>query len=101
MENLTVKIKRKVEVDGEITLPTCFTLNKYNHYKLLDRTNVLVVTYYPSSLDVIKSLELYSSIKMEHSRYLEWMVKEDNLDPLTEEEFNHYFNTCKKLLSSL
>ena len=101
MENLTVKIKRKVEVDEEISLPTYFTLNKYNHYKLLDRTNVLVVTYYPSSIDVIKSLELYSSIKMEHSRYLEWMVKEDNLEPLTEEKFNHYFNTCKKLLSSL
>jgi hypothetical protein len=101
MENLTINIKRKVEIDSEITLPTYFTLNKYNHYKLLDRNNVLVVTYYPSSMDSIKALELYSSIRMEHSRYLEWMVKEDNLDLLTEEEFNQYFNTCKKLLSSL
>ncbi len=101
MENLTINIKRKVEVDAEITLPTYFTLNKYNHYKLLDRDNVLVVTYYPSSMDSIKALELYSSIRMEHSRYLEWMVKEDNLSPLTEEEFYKYFNECKKLLSSL
>jgi hypothetical protein len=49
----------------------------------------------------VKALELYSSIKMENIRYLEWMVKEDNFDPLTEKEFNKYFNTCKKLLSSL
>jgi tRNA A37 threonylcarbamoyladenosine biosynthesis protein TsaE len=101
MENLTVKIKRKVEVDGEITLPTYFTLNKYTHYKLLDQSNVLVVTYYTSDMHSVKALELYSSIKMENIRYLEWMVKEDNFDPLTEKEFNKYFNTCKKLLSSL
>ena len=101
MENVTVTVKRTVQVGTELTLPTYFTLNKYCHYKLLDKNTCLIVLYYPTDMETIKSLEVFSSIKMEHTRYLEIHVKEDNLDPLTEQQFNKHLNDCKKLLCSV
>jgi hypothetical protein len=100
MENLSIKIKQTIEIDSEITLPKYFTINKYNHYKLVDPTCVVSVTYYPSSLESIKALEIFSSIRMENIRYVQYIAKPENIDPLTEKEFLTYFNEAKKLILS-
>jgi len=62
---------------------------------------MIVVTFYTDKMDSITSLELWPSIKVEHTRYLSWMLKPDNLEEITEQEFEKNLNACKKLISSL
>jgi hypothetical protein len=103
MENLTIKIKQTKthEVETEISLPKYFTLNSYCHYKLLSDSAVIMVNYYTSDLKNITALELFPSIRVEHIRYVTYLLKEDNLEEITEEEFNGHLNSAKKLICSL
>jgi len=101
MENLTIKTLRSVDVESEFTLSTYFTINQYSHYKLLDKSTCINVTYYPSSKDTILSLELFPSIKVENLRYVQYIVKPENYQEITEQEFNKYLNEAKKLILSL
>ncbi len=103
MENLTIKIKqtKTQEVETEISLPNFFTLNSYNHYKLLSDSAVIMVNYYTDKLENITALELFPSIRVEHIRYVSYLLKDDNLEEITEEEFNDHLNAAKKLIFSL
>jgi hypothetical protein len=60
-----------------------------------------IVNYYTDKIENITALELWPSIKVEHIRYLSWVVKGDNLEEITEEEFNSHLNAAKKLIYSL
>jgi hypothetical protein len=60
-----------------------------------------IVNYYTDKIENITALELWPSIKVEHIRYLSWVVKGDNLEEITEEEFNLHLNAAKKLIYSL
>ena len=103
MENLTIKIKqtKTEEVETEISLPKYFTLNSYCHYKLLSDSAVIMVNYYTSDLKNITALELFPSIRVEHIRYVSYLLKEDNMTELTEDEFETHLNDAKKLIWSL
>lgn len=101
MENLKIKIKQVKEVESEISLPKYFTLNSYNHYKLLSDSAVTMVNYYTDKLENITALELFPVIKVEHIRYVTYLLKNDNLKEITEEEFNEHLNAAKKLIFSL
>jgi hypothetical protein len=101
MENLKIKTRQTQEVESDILLPKFFQLNKYNYYKLINNSAMIVVTFYTDKMDSITSLELWPSIKVEHTRYLSWMLKPDNLEEITEQEFEKNLNACKKLISSL
>jgi hypothetical protein len=101
MENLTITIKQTKEVDTEITIPTYFKLNKYYYYKLISDSALIAVTYYTDKIENIVALELWPSIKVEHTRYLSWMVKGDNLEEITKDEFESHLNAAKKLMYSL
>lgn len=101
MENLTIKTRQTQEVESDILLPKFFQLNKYHYYKLINNSAMIVVTFYTDKMDSITSLELWPSIKVEHTRYLSWMLKPDNLEEITEQEFEKNLNACKKLISSL
>jgi hypothetical protein len=101
MENLTIKTRQTQEIESDILLPKFFQLNKYHYYKLINNSAMIVVTFYTDKMDSITSLELWPSIKVEHTRYLSWMLKPDNLEEITEEEFEKNLKDCKKLISSL
>jgi hypothetical protein len=101
MENLTIKTLRTVDVESEFTLSTCFTINQYTHYKLIDKNTSLAVTFYPSSKESILSLELFPSIRLENLRYVQYVVKPENYLEITEEEFNKHLNEAKKFILSL
>jgi hypothetical protein len=101
MENLTIKTRQTQEIESDILLPKFFQLNKYHYYKLINNSAMIVVTFYTDKMDSITSLELWPSIKLEHTRYLSWMLKPDNLEEITEEEFEKNLKDCKKLISSL
>jgi len=103
MENLTIKIKQTKthEVETEISLPKYFSLNSYNHYKLLSDSAVIMVNYYTDKLENITALELFPSIRVEHIRYVSYLLKDDNMEEITEEEFNEHLNSAKKLIWSL
>ena len=64
MENLNMKIKHTQEVESEISIPPYFTLNNYNHYKLLSNSAVIMVNYYTDKLENITSLELFPCIEV-------------------------------------
>jgi hypothetical protein len=101
MENLTIKTRQTQEIESDVLLPKFFQLNKYHYYKLINNSAMIVVTFYTDKMDSITSLELWPSIKVEHTRYLSWMLKPDNLEEITEEEFEKNLKDCKKLISSL
>lgn len=101
MENVTIKTLRSVEVEAEFTLSTYFTINQYTSYKLLDKNTCVAVTYYPNRRDTIFSLELFPSIRVENIRYVQYSVKADNYQEITEEQFNENLNECKKFISTL
>jgi len=101
VENLTIKTRQTQEIEFDILLPKFFQLNKYHYYKLINNSAMIVVTFYTDKMDSITSLELWPSIKVEHTRYLSWMLKPDNLEEITEEEFEKNLKDCKKLISSL
>jgi hypothetical protein len=101
MENLTIKTLKSVEVEADFTLSTYFTICKYTSYKLLDEKTCLAVTYYPNRKDTIFSLELFPSIRVENIRYVQYLVKAENYEQITEEEFVTNLNECKKFISGL
>jgi len=101
MENLTIKTLRTVDIEAEFTLSTYFKINDYSFYKLLDKTTCLSVTYYPNKKDTIFSLELFPSIRIENIRYVQYIVKEENYEAITEQEFVTNLNECKKFISAL
>jgi hypothetical protein len=101
MENLKIKIKQTQEVETEVSIPKYFTINKFNHYKLLSDSAVMMVNYYTDKLDNMVALELWPSIKIEHIRYVSYILKADNLEEITEQEFNSHLNAAKKLILSL
>jgi hypothetical protein len=101
MENLTIQTLKTVEVEAEFTLSTYFTICKYTFYKLLDDKTCLAVTYYPNSLKNIFALELFPNIRVENIRYVQYMVKAENYEQITEEEFVTNLNECKKFISGL
>jgi hypothetical protein len=101
MENLTIKTLRSVDVESEFTLSAYFTINQYTSYKLLDKNNCIAVTYYPNRKDTIFTLELFPSIRVENIRYVQYSVKADNYQEITEEEFNQNLNDCKKFIATL
>lgn len=101
MENLIIKTKQTKEVEVEIQLPKYFTLNSYYHYKLLSDSAVLYVNYYTEKIETLTALELFPSIKVEHIRYINYRIKPEDVEPLTEEEFNAHLNAAKKLIWSL
>jgi hypothetical protein len=103
MKNLTIKIKttKTHEVETEISLPKYFTLNSFCHYKVLSDSAVIMVNYYTSDLKNITALELFPSIRVEHIRYVSYLLKEDNMKEITEKEFETHLNDAKKLIWSL
>jgi hypothetical protein len=101
MENLKIKIKQTQEVETEVSIPKYFTVNKYNYYKLISDSAVIAVTSYTDKIDNMVALELWPSIKVEHIRYVTYILKADNLEEITEEEFLSQLNAVKKLIYSL
>ena len=101
MENYTIKTRQSQDVEMEMELPKYFTLNKYHFYKLISDTAMINMAFYTDKIENITALELWPSIKVEHTRYLSWMIKGDNLEEITEEEFEKNLQACKKLISSL
>jgi heme oxygenase len=101
MENLSIKIKRTQEVETEISIPNYFKVNSYWYCKMITPSAFTIVNYYTDKIENITALELWPSIKVEHIRYLSWVVKGDNLEEITEEEFNLHLNAAKKLIWSL
>jgi heme oxygenase len=101
MENLKIKIKRTQEVEGEISIPKYFKVNTFWYCKMITESAFTIVNYYTDKIENITALELWPSIKVEHIRYLSWVVKGDNLEEITEEEFNLHLNAAKKLIYSL
>ena len=101
MENFKIKITQTQEVESEVSIPKYFCINKYYYYKLLSNSAVLSVTYYTDKLENMVALELWPSIKVEHIRYVTYILKADNLEEITEEEFTSHLNAAKKLISSL
>jgi hypothetical protein len=59
------------------------------------------VTYYPNSLKNIFALELFPNIRVENIRYVQYLVKAQNYEQITEQEFNQNLNDCKKFISTL
>jgi len=101
MENLTIKTVKTVNVESEFTLSTYFKVDDHHYYKLLDQSKCVAVTYYPSKMDTIFALELFPSIRVENIRYVQYIVKENNYEQITEEEFVTNLNECKKFISAL
>ena len=101
MENLSIKIKRTQEVETEISIPKYFRINTYWYGKMINHSAFTMVNYYTDKIENITALELWPSIKVEHIRYLSYMVKGDNLEEITEEEFKSHLNAAKKLIYSL
>lgn len=101
MENLKIKIKQTQEVETEVSLPKYFCINSYYYYKLVSDQAVMAVYYYTDKIENITALELWPSIKVEHIRYVTYILKSDNLEEITEEEFNSHLNAAKKLIYSL
>ena len=101
MENLKLKITQTQEVESEVSIPKYFCINKYYYYKLLSNSAVLSVTYYTDKLENMVALELWPSIKVEHIRYVTYVLKADNLEEITQEEFESHLNAAKKLIYSL
>jgi hypothetical protein len=52
-------------------------------------------------MDTIFALELFPSIRVENIRYVQYIVKENNYEQITEEEFVTNLNECKKFISAL
>ena len=96
-----MKIKHTQEVESEISIPPYFTLNNYNHYKLLSNSAVIMVNYYTDKLENITSLELFPCIEGQHIRYLSYLLKADNITEITKDEFESHLNAAKKLIYSL
>lgn len=101
MENFTIKTKQTQEVEMEVTLPKFFSFSKYRHCKVINDSAIMIVTFYTDKIESIISLELWPSIQVEHSRYLSYMLKPNDFQEITEEEFNGYLNDAKKLICSL
>lgn len=101
MENFKIKITQTQEVESEVSIPKYFCINKYYYYKLLSNSAVLSVTYYTDKLENMVALELWPSIKVEHIRYVTYILKADNLEEISEDEFNGHLNAAKKLICSL
>ena len=101
MENFKIKITQTQEVESEVSIPKYFCINKYYYYKLLSNSAVLSVTYYTDKLENMVALELWPSIKVEHIRYVTYVLKADNLEEITQEEFESHLNAAKKLILSL
>ena len=101
MENFKIKITQTQEVESEVSIPKYFTINKYYHYKLLSDSAVIAVNYFTDKIENMVALELWPSIKVEHIRYVTYILKADNLEEITEEEFEKNLQACKKLISSL
>lgn len=101
MENLKIKIKQTQEVETEVSIPKYFCVNKYRYYKLLNDSACMLVDYYTTDIRTMAALELWPSIKVEHIRYVSYMLKEDNFEEITEEQFNEHLNAAKKLICSL
>jgi hypothetical protein len=101
MENFKIKITQTQEVESEVSIPKYFTINKYYHYKLLSDSAVIAVNYFTDKIENMVALELWPSIKVEHIRYVTYILKADNLEEITEEEFTSHLNAAKKLISSL
>jgi hypothetical protein len=101
MENYTIKTKQTQDVEMEVSLPKFFSLTKYRHIKMINESALISVIFYTDKMDSITALELWPSIQVEHSRYLSYIMKPDDIQEITEEEFNGYLNAAKKLISSL
>ena len=101
MENLKIKIKQTQEVETEVSIPKYFRINKYWYGKMITESAFTMVNYYTDKIENITALELWPSIKVEHIRYLSYMVKGDNLEEITQEEFESHLNAAKKLIYSL
>lgn len=101
MENLKIKIKQTQEVETEVSIPKYFCINKYRYYKLINNSACILVDYYTTDIDTMTSLELWPCIKVEHIRYVSYILKEDNWQEITEQEFNGHLNAAKKLILSL
>ena len=101
MENFTIKTKQFQEIETEICIPKYFSINTYYYYKLISDSAVVAVYYYTDKLDNITALELWPSIKVEHIRYVTYLLKSDNLKEITQDEFETHLNAAKKLIYSL
>ena len=101
MENLKIKIKQTQEVETEISIPKYFKINTFWYGKMITESAFTMVNYYTDKIENIIALELWPSIKVEHIRYLSYMVKGDNLEEITQEEFESHLNAAKKLICSL
>lgn len=101
MENLKIKITQTQEIETEVSIPKYFCINKYRYYKLLNHSACMLVDYYTTDINTMAALELWPCIKVEHIRYVSYILKEDNLEEITEEEFNKHLNAAKKLICSL
>ena len=101
MENVRVLAKHSIEVESEIELPKFFVLDKYYYYKLINDTTVLKVTNFYSDYDSVLSLELFPSIRVEHIRYVSWHLKPDNIEQITEQEFDIIYKDTIKFISKL
>lgn len=101
MENLKIKITQTQEVETEVSIPKYFCINKYRYYKLLNHSACILVDYYTTDIETMAALELFPVIKVEHIRYVTYLLKNDNIEEITEEEFNSHLNAAKKLIFSL
>ena len=101
MENYIIKTTQTKDVEFDIQLPKYFKLNKYTYYKLINDSAMINFKFYTDKIESIIALELWPYIKVEHTRYLSWLVKEDSVEEITEEEFEENLKACKKLIASL
>ena len=101
MENVKVLAKHSIEVESEIELPRFFVVDKYYYYKLINDTTVLKVINFYSDYDSVLALELFPSIRVEHIRYVSWHLKPDNIEQITEQEFDIIYKDTIKFISKL
>ena len=102
MENLTIKIKQTQEVLTELTLPKYFTHRRFYHYKMISEKAYMVVVNYAENLETIAALELYPSIRIEPVRNFSWQnIKAEDINEITQQDFESSLNECKKLMDNL
>lgn len=99
MENLTIKTKKTLETD--LVIPQYFSRHGYYFYKLIDDKTYLYVCNYNTGRDTMDALELFPRIEVMHIRYLENIIKPEDVKEITQEEFYKNLNQVKHFILSL
>lgn len=99
MKNLIIKTQKVVT--DVLEVPEYFRIKNHQFFRIVSDKSYVKVYYYGNDKEEIESLDLFTYITVDRLDHLHIFIKDQELIPITEDEYFKYFNEASNFIKSL